>query len=102
MLDYVIMKASASNSTPTPSFRQFDHDAGSETLAAQDLPSAVMFADDPFGDGEPQAGTAFSVNPGRVGTVKAVEDIGQVLGRDADATVLDSDGDGSVMIVLVD
>jgi hypothetical protein len=44
--------------------------------------------DNPAGDEKPQAASAFIAAAGRVSAVKALEDVGQVLGRNADTGVM--------------
>jgi hypothetical protein len=50
-----------------------------------------MGFDEGAGDGQPQAGATAHPRAGQVGAVETVEDVGQVLGRDAGAGVGDGD-----------
>ena len=72
-----------------------------------------MGFDDPFRDGEAEAGAAGVAGAGLVGAVEAFEDVGEVVGSDAEAGVFDgeegavvggreSDGDAAAGPVVAD
>jgi len=46
--------------------------------------------DDPFRDGEAKARTAMLAIPSRIHPIEAIEEMGQVIGSNADAGIMDS------------
>src|SRR5207249_4547496 len=67
---------------------QAHHEAGPALVAVGDLDPAAVAIDDPRGDCQAQAGSAAG---GAMGPVEALEDMGQVLGPDTRAIVLDDE-----------
>ena len=69
--------------------------AGRVTVTAVPRPGALVARTspvrphDPVADGQAEAGAAVRPGAGRIGAVEALEDVGQVLGRDAGAGVRD-------------
>mgnify|MGYP007037158779 CR=1 FL=1 len=70
---------------------QRDGHAGADALAGDGRDFAGVFVDDPFGDGEAEAAAAGGFAAQVLTAVKAVEDAGELGGRDAHARVLDDE-----------
>src|SRR5689334_20849965 len=67
--------------------RQLDAEGGAFSGLAFYVNFAAVNLGDPAGDGEAEAGPAHLAAAGFIGTVKTLEDIGQVFARNADAGV---------------
>src|SRR5690606_5642927 len=75
---------------------QLAGEAGISGRRALDLDPAAVRFDDQLGDCEAQPGAAALAIPARVDAVEALEDMGQVLGRDARSLVPDPEAGAAV------
>ena len=76
---------------------QVDQEGAALAGGAVYVDVAVVFLGDAPGDGEAEAAAAWFVGVGVAGAVKALEDVGQIFRRDADAGVADFE-DGALLL----
>ena len=83
-------------STCSPQHWQGERDARAAAEGAVDLDPAAVGLGDRAADGQAEAGPIRLRAPRGIDAIEAVEDVGQVLGRDADPRVGDDDAGLSV------